>query len=554
MPGLVQSLKNQDDAFLRIVAELWGIDISTTKDKELAPSIAQSILTQCSHPGILDEFPDDVQQAIKDLMTNEGALPWSLFIRRHGLVREMGAARRDRQKPYLTPTSPAEFLWYRGILSRAFQETLSGPEEFACIPQDILGVIPGINKPDNTPLGRPALPDECRTQYLVNDSILDDTCTLLAGLRLAYSRDQLETLENEWMAVSPSLKEIPPSHYSFANLLVLLHATGVLDDNDIPAPESTRAFLEAPRSEALAQLFLSWRASHTFNDLRMIPSLVFEGDWQNDPLKSRHNVLAYLAAIPGKTWWSIPAFVNAIHQQNPDFQRRGGEYDAWYIREPSTNTSLRGYQHWDDIEGALIRFILCSPLHWMGLLDLAAANEESHILAFRISPWGRSLLSDQSPQGFKEENQPIYAYANGRLRIPSLAPRAVRYQISRFCRWEQKKSEEFLYRITPESLELATKQGLRIDQLQALLQRHASSVPPILKKALSRWETHGCEARLEQVAVLRVRDAELIHKLKKSKVARFLGDSLGPTSIIVKSGGWDKVQGFLAELGYLSKG
>jgi hypothetical protein len=554
MPGLVQNLKNQDAGFLQIVADLWGIDISATKDMELIPSIAQPILTQLSNPGILDEFPEDVQLALKDLIQNQGALPWSLFVRRHGMVREMGAARRDRQKPYLNPASPAEFLWYRGILIRAFQDTPQGPEEFAFLPQEILSVIPQPNKPENIPLGRPALPDECRTQYIANDSILDDTCTLLAGLRLEYGSDRLNAIETGWFGTSTSPKEIHPFNYLQSNLIQLLHTTGVLGENNIPASESTRAFLEAPRSEALAQLFRSWISSGAFNDLRIIPSLVFEGDWQNDPLKARQTILAYLAALPEKTWWSIPAFIDAIHQKNPDFQRRGGEYDAWYIRSASTNQSLRGFEHWEDIEGALIRFILCGPLHWMGLLDLAAAGEGSPILAFRISPSGRALLSGQPPQGLKEEIQPIYAYANGRLRIPFLAPRAARYQISRFCRWEQKKTEEYLYRITPESLELAAKQGLRIDQLQGLLQRHASSVPPILKKALSRWETHGCEARLEQVAVLRVRDTELIVKLKDSKVARFLGDSLGPTSIIVHPGGWDKVQSFLAELGYLSKG
>jgi hypothetical protein len=139
------------------------------------------------------------------------------------------------------------------------------------------------------------------------------------------------------------------------------------------------------------------------------------------------------------------------------------------------------------------------------------------------------------------------------LRIPLIAPRAARYQISRFCRWEQRKNEEYHFRITSESLELASRQGLHIGQLQTLLQRYASSVPPILIKAIARWEKNGCEVRLEQVTVLRVRDADLIVKLKNSRVARFLGDSLGPTTIIVKPGGWEKVQGFLSELGYLSK-
>ncbi len=553
MPDLAQSLKNQDVGFLRIVAELWGVNLSTIKESELAPFLAKSIITQISNPDILKKLPVEAQLALNDLTQNQGALSWSLFTRRHGMVRDMGAARRDRQKPHTSPISPAEVLWYRGILFRAFQDTPQGPEEFAYLPQDILSVIPQIMIPDNMPPGRPALPDECHIQYKANDSILDHTCTLLAGLRLGYNHDQLKAMEDEWLGISHLPPEHPHFPYTISGLIQLLHATRLLGERNVPKPESTRAFLEASRGEALSQLYHSWKSSQEFNDLRMISSLSFEGDWQNDPQQARQAILTFLFEIPEKTWWSIPAFIDAIRQQNPDFQRRGGEYDSWYIRASSTNLSLRGFEHWDEIEGALIRFILCGPLHWMGFLDLATASKDSPSLAFRLTSWGRALLTGQSPSGFKEENQPLYAYADGRLRIPLLAPRAVRYQISRFCRWDHKKTEEYLYRVTPESLEQATRQGLRIDQLMALLQRHASSVPPNLTKALSRWETHGCEARLEQVAVLRVRDAELIKKLKASKVARFLGDSLGPTSIIVKPGGWEKVQGFLSEQGYLSK-
>lgn len=553
MPGLVQSLKNQDVGFHNIVAELWAIDLSTVKESDLTPFLAQSILAQLSDANIITELPIEAQSALKDLATNQGALPWSLFTRRHGEVREMGAARRDRVKPHLSPISPAEILWYRGIVFREFQDTPQGPEEFAYLPHEIFAVIPQIIKPEEVPLGRPALPDECRQQFMTDDSILDHTCTLLAALKLGYSCQQLETMATEWLHLS--LNPINPSLNSptVPGMIQLLHSAGLLDDKNIPQPEVTRSFLESSRSETLTQLFHSWESNFEYNELRMIASLAFEGNWQNDPLKARRAILDHLKAIPGKTWWSIPAFIDAIHVKNPDFQRRGGEYDSWYIRTASTNLSLRGFEHWHDIEGELIRFILCGPLHWLGILDLASSGETSPLLAFRITPWGQSLLSNQSPVGFKEEKQPIYAYADGRLRIPLLSPRAARYQISRFCRWEHKKAEEYHYRITPESLELATHQGLRISQLHTLLQRYASSVPPMLTKAISRWETHGCEARLEQVMVLRVRDSELIAKLKNSKVARFLGDSLGPTSIIVKSGGWEKVQSFLTEQGYLSK-
>ena len=72
----------------------------------------------------------------------------------------MGAAKRDREKPYLNPASAAEDLFYRALLGRAFFETAEGAQEFAYIPDDCLPLIRRhLPEPRPTvarPLGRPA--------------------------------------------------------------------------------------------------------------------------------------------------------------------------------------------------------------------------------------------------------------------------------------------------------------------------------------------------------------------------------------------------------------
>jgi hypothetical protein len=45
----------------------------------------------------------------------------------------------------------------------------------------------------------------------------------------------------------------------------------------------------------------------------------------------------------------------------------------------------------------------------------------------------------------------------------------------------------------------------------------------------------------------------MIQKLRQSRAARFLGDPLGPTAILLKSNASDKVLSILAELGYLGE-
>ena len=53
--------------------------------------------------------------------------------------------------------------------------------------------------------------------------------------------------------------------------------------------------------------------------------------------------------------------------------------------------------------------------------------------------------------------------------------------------------------------------------------------------------------------MLRVRNPEILRVLRESRAARFLGDPLGSTAVIVNPGAWEKVITILAELGYLGE-
>jgi len=53
--------------------------------------------------------------------------------------------------------------------------------------------------------------------------------------------------------------------------------------------------------------------------------------------------------------------------------------------------------------------------------------------------------------------------------------------------------------------------------------------------------------------VLRVNHPKVLKKLQESRAKRFLGNQLGPTTVTVKPGAWEKVTEALVELGYLSE-
>ena len=70
-------------------------------------------------------------------------------------------------------------------------------------------------------------------------------------------------------------------------------------------------------------------------------------------------------------------------------------------------------------------------------------------------------------------------------------------------------------------------------------------------KALQRWEVNGTEAKVEHLTVLRVSRPEVLNELRE-KAGRFLGEPLGPVTVIVKSGAESKVMAILAEMGLLA--
>jgi hypothetical protein len=223
------------------------------------------------------------------------------------------------------------------------------------------------------------------------------------------------------------------------------------------------------------------------------------------------------------------------------------------IRDLNRDEFLRGFQHWDDVEGALLHFLVTGPLHWLGLLDLAFPGTEGPASAFRFSAWAADLLTGQEPSGLPEEDHPVQARPDGRLSVHRLAPRAVRYQLARFCSWEKTEGEVYQYRLTPSSLERARSQGLTLPHLLSLLRRCAQPLSPGLVKTLERWDQAGTEARFQRLVVLRLSSPELLTLLRTSRAARFLGDPLGPTAVIVKPAAVEKVLSILAELGYLGE-
>ncbi len=561
MPSLAQTLPSNDIGFLRIVASLWGFELTSSDQAEAAIELAESLCDAELLEEVVSTLPKEGRSALAALVVEKGRLPWVAFARRFGELREMGSAKRDREQPHLQPSSAAEILWYRGLLAKAFFNGEKGPQEFAFIPDDLFmaldfgGMFPTVVRDealdayqpdleishsssvpismnvDAEALGRPASPSEKSVLFLASDRILDDICSYLASQR---------------MGVEPPRMRIP-----IAVLQELLIASGLVNSSAVN-PQAVKSFLEAPQEKALAILRKGWQSSESFNELRQLPGLIFEGGWSNQPLVTREFLLSLLEPIPDGQWWSLPAFVREIKTRYPDYQRPAGDYDSWFIKREADGVFLRGFSNWDEIDGALIRYIISAPLHWLGLLDLAAPEEGADPTAFRVhvEPNASGASPSKSDQAAK-----LTVTSQGKIIVPRTMSRAIRYQIARFCELEDQKDLEYHYRVKAGTLKRASEQSLKAEHLLGMLRKHtAAPLPPPFEKALRRWEQNGTEARVENLAVLKVSRPDVLTELRASKAGRFLGEILGPTTVVIHPGAQTRVMAALAEMGLLAEG
>lgn len=554
MPDLIHSLHKQDIGHLHIIAEFWGLELESNDVDSAQEELSASLLDLELLAELMDSLSPQANSAITDLVNADGRIPWAIFTRKYGDIREMGAGKRDRERPHHKPSSTAEILFYRGILARAFFETDKGSQEFAYIPDDLLELItihkdiesennnqhesqnPNKVAIESDALGRPASPKEKGTEILADDSILDNATTMLAALRMGMPLDSANSLAS-------LQKQIPVLQNLLISANIMSPAPNGRGKGEEINAEVVKKFLEAPRKDALKMLQDAWLESTTFNELKLMPGIICEGEWTNQPLETRDFLLNLLDAIPEGKWWSLNSFVRDVKQKYADFQRPASDYDSWFIKRESDGIYLRGFSYWDQVDGALIKYFITTILHQLGQVDLSIAEGATEVTSFRLSSF----------EGGKEERGKISVSSNGKISIERTAPRVVRYQISRFCEWDESKSDEYKYHLTINSLTKAKEQGLKVEHLLPLLAKYSGGVPPSLVKALKRWETNGTEARAETQVILRLSKPEVLEELRKSKAGKFLGEVLSPTAVIVKSGAIQKVMEALMELGLLAE-
>ncbi len=535
MRPLRQFLIDAEPALLRVIAARWDIALPASgKPRDLAGAIAAWLSDPDRARAVVERLGPAEREALRALIANGGSMSASAFAQRFGSIRPIGPARLERDQPWRAPISPAESLWYLGLIHRAFEERPGGMQDVIVAPVELHPWQSLLTAPE---LPADTLPPVAAPQSAVTAGaqLADDLCTLLAHLLNPHDRSWTRQLRD-------------PDPDRLALLHHLAQRAGLVrPDRRRLDPAPALAWLGAPALDQLRGLFSAWSSDDTWNDLRHVSGLALEetGSWRNDPLSARQAILRQLrAALPG-TWHALDALVARVKQQQPDFAR--GEFDTWYIRDAVTGDYLRGFEAWDKVEGALIRHVVTRPLLWLGAVEAGGGE-------FSVTPLGTTLLglAQAKAPDFPEAAAQYTVRADATISV-SASRRYDRFQLARVADFVS-AGDEYVYRLTPASLARARAQKIDPTRIVESLQRASGAeLPPPMLTAIRRWSDKGVEAKIERAIVLRVKSPAILRALQSSpKTRALIGQALGPTAAQIEEKHWRRLRGALAEMGLLA--
>lgn len=495
-------LANYPDILLQVVAELRGAFLDGADNREqaielLAAQITEPTSTQMAFQEVTD-FSAQAQDAIETLLKEDGEIIEAQFSRDYGSIRQMGPAKLERDTPWLYPESVSELLYYYGLLGRGITGSGSSAHTIVYLPSDIIPWLPqpksGVSE-GGLPI-QPIPPPHPSRTLMADDSFLDDIGTLLGFLRTDTLRINGQGPDADDIDRLVPRLQFPfvDSHDLNMRLALLLHLAkrmGWLHRGAGNVVELTgervRGFLNRTRSEQRYDLWRSWRSSPEWDDLRRTPGLecTDTGNWSNAPRQTRDAVSELLAKLQPNMWYSFDDFQTVVKEAKPDFQRTTGNYDTWYIRSTETQEFLKGFEHWDDVEGALLRFMINGPLHWLGAIDLAepSAGDDVH---FALSQWGAHWLELDVPMPEEQPRRPLMVDDEFNILLTLGSPLSERYRVERFAQW-QASYPQYTYKITADSLTKAASAQINANQVLDFLKKRTRQVPESVASALSNY-------------------------------------------------------------------
>jgi hypothetical protein len=550
LPTLKQCLLDTEVVRLRLIARLWGLEVTAGSALDMAEELTRALADPQHAADVWQSLPEIEREALTALIEAGGRMPAAAFKRRFGEIRPMGPGRLEREAPWRNPASATEGLWYRGLLYVGFDEIENGTYPIVFVPEELQAVLPVEVEPAAEAIQVPATEPPGFASF-DGDMLLHDVTTALAFVHNQVVRLQGDA-RTEWpeRAVQSLAEQLRDANWE--RQVFMLHLIDALGwtrlaerDRLRLVAEPVTTWLRQSIDESRQALVRGWLAMMHWNELWRLTQLRPEatGNWHTDPTLARNAFMRHLDTLPPGQWVRIDEFCAAIKSVDPDFLRPDGDYEAWYVQDSQTGAYLKGFESWDAVEGQLLHVLLVGPARWLGLVELGGDVDDPEPDAFRVKAF--TLSPPELPAPVVRPDLTVTLPADRRYE---------RFQLARIAELEQ-ADETFRYRITPAALERARRQHIQVEKaLDFLEELSEEPLPAPVRASLLRWQERGTEAWLERKLVLRVAAETTMQQIMAtSKASRHIKQLLTPTLALVEEEDWSPLVGALAEMGLLAE-
>ncbi len=550
MYTLHRFLIDYDMAMLRALAHKRGITLRSNRQAEAADQLATDLQDPLSLRVALAQLSDEATEALNMLQAAGGRMRVPQFARRFGQVRPIGPGRLEREAPWKEPTSPAEELWYAGLIFRAFAQDQGGPGEFFFVPEDLRPLLPQPSA-EEPPFEVEIVPPPPSRD--AEPGLVEDLFAYLLYVQTHDVRPYADGRLGRHDRAALARRMAAQDERRLAFLRHLAQRLGFVVQREgflrlVAAP--VKIWLTAPAARRTAILQEAWRDDPTWNDLCHVPGLICDREpvWQNDPLLTRQALLDLLARCPLDEWWTASSFLSAVKRTNPDFQRPDGDYRSWYLRDAASGEYLSGFESWERVEGALILDLLAGPLRW---LDVVRSVPHGQDPLCRLTEAGARFLGLAAAPPEEPPAPPIVVQPDFRVVVPPSASLYTRFQLERFA--ELATTEPRTYRLTAAGLSQVLSRGIDVEQILSFLrQASQDKLPANVVGQFRLWAGRFGQVEIEEVALLRVKEERVMKELSVLPETRDLIERpLSPTTALVRKQDLPRLRRELRKLGFV---
>lgn len=489
--SLRRTLMEYPLVLLKAIAEGWRLSLTDEQTPEIVSLLAEAMSDHVAVSRVVGSLGETERLALGYVAA--GPVKSHVFQRRFGAVRGIGPGRLEWDPAWRHPASPAESLWYLGLIQREVSRIGAYHGDVFYVPSEILGALPDL--PADVPSFR--LESTAPPSFVEDDgdALARDTFLLLSYLR----RRDIRIRKEGWSRRAFSELRLRLSGSAETERLALIERVCIraglvawIEGVWRPAARAASWLKRSPESRQ-RQLFEAWRTEPNWNELCHLPELRCEPTgWRNDPRLARDAVAKHLHHCPTGSWSTIASFVDSVREVDPDFQRPDGDYDSWYIKDARTGAYLSGFVHWDAVEGVLLRHLLEQPLRWLGLVAVGRTGQGKQSDCFRLTRLGAAVLrsphemystTPSTPDG--QIKQRFVVRPDLTIAVPAGAEWYDRWLLGRFASWVGSKEGAAVYRIDAAALRGYVQQGATLRQIVAFLKRvSGGQVPAAAVEAL----------------------------------------------------------------------